>query len=147
MGLYACAWEFEDETHVKVSVQVPFEGKAQLIIPEAEKSIFDNKENPMFETDVTADGEYTIEKKPASYSIDHEKIVGAEGNQDYTVEYTIEKKPASYSIDTSMRKLLEQKEIKKFIGSMIPLETLPREFMPMSLEISSTPAEGLKRNS
>lgn len=24
MGLYACAWEFEDETHVKVSVQVPF---------------------------------------------------------------------------------------------------------------------------
>ena len=52
---------------------------------------------------------------------------------DYTVEYTIEKKPASYSIDTSMRKLLGQKEIKKFIGSMIPLETLPREFMPMSL--------------
>mgnify|MGYP000423568316 FL=1 len=48
MGLYACAWEFEDETHVKVSVQVPFGGKAQLIIPEAEKSIFDNKENPMF---------------------------------------------------------------------------------------------------
>ena len=28
---------------------------------------------------------------------------------------------------------MEQKEIKKFIGSMIPLETLPREFMPMSL--------------
>ena len=32
-----------------------------------------------------------------------------------------------------MRKLLAQEEIKKFIGSMIPLETLPREFMPMSL--------------
>ena len=49
------------------------------------------------------------------------------------MEYTIEKNTASYSIDTSMRKLLEQEEIKKFIGSMIPLETLPREFMPMSL--------------
>ena len=113
MGLYACAWELEDETHVKVSVQVPFGGKAQLIIPEAEKSIFDDKENPMF-----ADVRDGICYLTAG---------------DYTVEYTIEKKPASYSIDTSMRKLLEQEEIKKFIGSMIPLETLPREFMPMSL--------------
>lgn len=112
MGRYSCAWEFQDDTHVKISVSVPFGANARLILPEAGESVFNDKKNPMFR-DV---------KDGVCY------LTAGE----YTVEYSVEKKTAAYDIDTSMRKLLEHVAVREFIGSLIPLETLPKEFMPIS---------------
>lgn len=111
-GMYKCAWEFMDENHVRVTVRVPFGGSAELILPEADKEVLKDKDNPMFR-DVRGK---SIFLQPG----------------DYTVEYPVEINEGVCSIDTSMRQLLENEAARRFLGSLIPIEMLPKEFMPMS---------------
>lgn len=117
-GMYESSWRFIDERHVRISVTVPFGGTAKLYLPEASEEIFKDKENSMF----------------------HEVCEGACILQagTYTVDYFIAAKKAEYSVDTSMRRLLKNPEIQQFIGSLIPIELLPKEFMPLSLRKLAT---------
>lgn len=111
-GSCRCGWRFIDDSHVHISVSVPFGATAELILPEAEEQVFMDRENPMFRD--VRDGVCHLEPG------------------DYQADYQIRTSEASYSVDTSLRQLLANDAVKAFIGSMIPLEMLPKEFLPLS---------------
>lgn len=112
-GVYRSSWKFLDENNVCVSVEVPFGGVASLILPEANEELFQDRSNPIF-TQVK-DGICIL--KAGKYSIN----------------YRIQEKDFTYDVDCSMKELLSNEAIKQFLGSSIPLEHLPKEFMNLSL--------------
>lgn len=66
-GLWRCAWELTDPSHVKVSVSVPFGCSATLRLPMAKQEVY-GMENPMF-ADVK---EGLCYLEPGDYSVEYE---------------------------------------------------------------------------
>ena len=66
-GLWSCAWELTDPSHVKVSVSVPFGCSATLRLPMAKQEVY-GMENPMF-ADVK---EGLCYLEPGDYSVEYE---------------------------------------------------------------------------
>lgn len=69
-GVYRSAWRFRDDTHVELSVTVPFGCSATLKLPMAGQEIYREKSNPLF-ADVR-DGVCHLE--PGTYSITYEIV-------------------------------------------------------------------------
>lgn len=73
-GLWRCAWEMPDPSHVKISVSVPFGCHAALRLPQAPPEVFevtgDGEKNPIF-TDVR-DGLCYLE--PGDYAVEYEIV-------------------------------------------------------------------------
>ena len=47
-GVYRSAWRFQDDTHVELSVTVPFGCSAALKLPMAGQQIYEDRSNPLF---------------------------------------------------------------------------------------------------
>ncbi len=75
MGVYECRWEFLDDTHVRLSVTVPFGCSAELKLPDAKAEICENGENPMFAS--CRDGRCCLEA--GSYDVTYEMVSTAKG--------------------------------------------------------------------
>lgn len=48
-GTWRACWEAEDETHIKISLHVPFHAHAEVTLPLVPESVLKNQENPLFE--------------------------------------------------------------------------------------------------
>lgn len=68
-GLWRCAWELDDPSHVKLSVSVPFGCRAALQLPMADEKVYE-KENPMFAN--VKDGLCYLE--PGDYTVEYETV-------------------------------------------------------------------------
>ncbi len=75
MGVYECSWEFLDDTHVRLSVTVPFGCSAELKLPDAKAEICENGENPMFAS--CRDGRCCLEA--GSYDVTYEIVSTPKG--------------------------------------------------------------------
>ena len=47
-GLWETSWKMPDKKHIEIHITVPFGAKAEVVLPEADKSVFKDKKNPMF---------------------------------------------------------------------------------------------------
>ena len=68
-GLWRCAWELTDPSHVKLSVSVPFGCSATLRLPMAGEKVYE-KANPMFVS--VKDGLCYLE--PGNYTVEYETV-------------------------------------------------------------------------
>ena len=111
-GLYRCGWKFTEDNQVRIRVSVPFGGEAELILPEADEEIFNDSENPVFHC--VKDGRCILDAG------------------EYEIQYSVRKEKSVLSVDSSIRRLLQNEAARKFIGSLLPLEMIPKEFTTMT---------------
>lgn len=114
-GLYKSSWEILDENHVKINIAIPFDARAELILPYAKKEIFNDANNPIF-TNVK-DGICILE------------------SGDYEITYELEKsiKP-SFNVDTPIRELLKETEIYEEIKPIIDIKQIPMQYIGYSIK-------------
>ena len=111
-GIYRCGWKFTDDDQVRIKVSVPFGGEAELILPGAGEELFNNSENAAF--CCVKDGRCILDAG------------------EYEIQYHVRNEQFVLSVDSSIRRLLKNEAARKFIGSMLPLEMIPKEFMTMT---------------
>ena len=79
LGLWKSEWKVLDKNHVEIAVEVPFGAKADLKLPLAGKSVFNNRKNPIFKS-VTDDichldaGSYRISYRTSQPIITNDKL-------------------------------------------------------------------------
>jgi alpha-L-rhamnosidase len=113
-GLYKSAWKILDEKHVQVSVTVPFDCSADLVLEKAGASVFDDKSNPMFAN--VSGGICHLE--PGIYSVTYE-TTGSLRNE--------------YNIDLPNLRLIKNKAIEKYMTEFMPHDHLPVEMRGRSM--------------
>ena len=113
-GLYKSAWKIIDEKHVQVSVTVPFDCSADLILEKAEPSVFEDKSNPMFAN--VSGGICRLE--PGSYTVIYE-TTGTLRNE--------------YNIDLPNLRLIQNPAIEKYMTEFMPHDHLPVEMRGRSM--------------
>ena len=105
-GCYQCGWEILGNNKIKVSVTVPFGGRAEVILPYAKEAVYADTENPLFE-DV---------KKGICY------IKAGEYEVLYEASEPLKK---TYSIDSTMEELLNNPHIRAFLSKMTEVDMIP----------------------
>lgn len=114
-GNYEVAWKILDPTHVTLSVTVPFDAKAGIVLYDAVTDTFEDKDNPLF-ADVR----------------DGICYVGA-GSYELTYEVKTPLK-VSYSIASTIRTLKNNPEIVEKLGPILQFDKLPSQMYDMSLK-------------
>ena len=114
-GLYKSAWKILDETHVELTVEVPFGCRATICLPLADVSVYEEKENPIF-ADVR-DGICHLE--PGVYTVSYQ---------------TVRPLKTKYSTDTPIQELFENGKVKEALGKMFPVEMIPMQYQSMSIK-------------
>ena len=112
-GEYHLSWKILDPTHVEIRAGVPFGCSAELTLPKAGPSAYENKENPILQD--MRDGKCHL-------------LAG-----DYFISYgTSEVLRKTYSMDTPVKEIMEETELKEKIGSVVAFEMIPEMFRDMS---------------
>ncbi len=113
-GNYEVAWKILDPTHVTLSVTVPFDAKAGIILYDAVDATYSDKENPIFAN--VKDGICYVDAGT------------------YTLTYEV-KTPfkKTYSIDSTIRDLKNNKDIVEKLGAVLQFDKLPSQMYDMSL--------------
>lgn len=114
VGVYESKWEILDETHVSLTVTVPFGCSAALVLPKAKEETYRDKENPMF-ADVR-DGRCYL----------------TAGTWHVTYE-TAETLCVHYSTHTPVRLLLEDGEVRRRIPESDRFASIPNQYLGYSL--------------
>ncbi len=104
-GLYECHWKLEDDSHVTISVTVPFGCTARLKLPKAKQW---DESNPMTKAMLA----------PGTYRISYELA---------------EPLACSFSLDSPLRELLASPEAMKILSKAIPVARIPNQFKGNSL--------------
>ena len=112
-GVYESAWSFSDENQVTVKVSVPFGCRAKLILPQIDRKLFNDKQNPMF-SDV------------------REGVCYLESGE-YCVSYNVIDMASKYSIDSPLWSLLDNKEVREAIAGFVPIDKIPEQFTFLTL--------------
>ena len=112
-GEYRLNWKLADKKHVAVTMDVPFDCTAKVILPllpEAEKEAA----RKVFGKDI--DGVYTVETGHYEISYELEKELGK-----------------SYSIDTPLRVLLMDEKVKEYLQNMLHMPDIPNQYKDFSI--------------
>ena len=112
-GVYESAWSFNDENQVTVKVSVPFGCQAKLILPQFDRELFKDRQNPMF-SDV---------REGVCYL----------GPGEYSVSYKVIDMPSKYSIDSPLWSLLDNKKVREAIEGLVPIDKIPEQFTFLTL--------------
>lgn len=108
------AWKIVDPTQVSLSVQVPFDASADIVLADAVEDTYADKENPLF-ADV-CDGVCHVSS--GTYEIT------------YQVKTALKK---SYSTYSTVRELRSNAAIVKDLGEKMGLDRMPTQMIDMSL--------------
>ena len=113
-GLYESCWEIVDETHVSLSVTVPFGCSAALRLPKAKEDTYTDKENPMFD-DVRVG---LCHLRAGVYHVAYE---------------TEEPLRIRYSTDMPVRLLMEDEEVRKRFPDGSIFDEIPNQYRSYSM--------------
>lgn len=112
-GEYRLSWKLADKKHVAVTMDVPFDCTAKVILPllpESEREVAAK----VFGKDT--DGVYTVETGHYEVSYELGKELGK-----------------SYSIDTPLRVLLMDEKVKEYLQNMLHMPDIPNQFKDFSI--------------
>lgn len=125
-GCYQCGWEILGDNKITVTVTVPFGGRAEVVLPLAPESVYEDKENPLFE-----DVENGICRvKAGEYEVAYE------------ASQPLKRK---YSIDSTMEELLNHPDIRAFLSQMMEVDMIPDIAYGLSLrDVAKTFAGEIK---
>ena len=125
-GCYQCGWEISGDNKITVTVTVPFGGRAEVVLPLAPESVYEDKENPLFE-----DVENGICRvKAGEYEVTYE------------ASQPLKRK---YSIDSTMEELLNHPDIRAFLSQMMEVDMIPDIAYGLSLrDVAKTFAGEIK---
>lgn len=107
-GTYSCGWKLISDDEIKITVEVPFGGQAELVLPYAPEEVLKDKINSV--TANVQDGICILE--PGVYDIQYKMTKSLK---------------MEYSLESTCRELLKNKEIKAFLdaeGWDIPMQYL-----------------------
>lgn len=113
-GNYKVEWKIIGPTQVSLSVQVPFDASADIVLADAVEDTYADKENPLF-ADV-CDGVCHV------------------GSGTYEITYQVKTAlKKSYSTYSTVRELRSNAAIVKNLGEKMGLDRMPTQMMDMSL--------------
>lgn len=104
-GCYECGWEIAEGNTVTVTVSVPFGGCAEVVLPDAPETLYDQK-NALFES--VKDGVCRV--KAGEYEIS------------YQAARPLKKR---YSVDSTMEELLDHPQIRAFLSQLMEVDMIP----------------------
>lgn len=113
-GTYQSSWKILDGNKIQLRFFVPFGCKAEISLPYAPDSVYEEKENPLFAN--VKDGVCLVEA----------------GNYEVTYEAVVPLKK-TYSVDSTMEEILSNPKTRSFLGSMMDVDTIPDIVYDMSL--------------
>ena len=121
-GCYQCGWEISGDN------KITFGGSAEVVLPYASESVYEDKENPLFE-----DVENGICRvKAGEYEVAYE------------ASQPLKKK---YSIDSTMEELLNHPDIRAFLSQMMEVDMIPDIAYGLSLrDVAKTFAGEIKKD-
>ena len=96
-----------------MKVSVPFGCQAKLILPQIDRELCNDKQNPMF-SDV------------------REGVCYLEPGE-YCVSYNVIDMASKYSIDSPLWSLLDNKEVREAIAGFVPIDKIPEQFTFLTL--------------
>lgn len=113
-GCYQCSWVISEDNKITISITVPFGGKAEVILPYASESVYEDTGNPLFET--------------------VENGICYVNSGEYEVAYEAsEPLKKRYSIDSTMEELLNNPHIRTFLSKMMEVDMIPDAAYGLSL--------------
>ena len=129
-GTYGCGWKLISDDEIKITVEVPFGGQAELVLPYAPEEVLKDKTNSV--TANVQDGICILE--PGVYEI----------------QYKMKKSlKIEYSLESTCRELLKNKEIKAFLDAEkwdIPMQYLGNTVRELQeLFPAASPEDKVKR--
>ena len=125
-GCYQCGWEISEDNKITVTVTVPFGGSAEVVLPYASESVYEDKENPLFEE---------VENGIC-------RVRAGEYEVAYEASQPLKKK---YSIDSTMEELLNHPDIRAFLSQMMEVDMIPDIAYGLSLrDVAKTFAGEIK---
>ena len=113
-GTYQSSWKILDGNKIQLRFFVPFGCEAEISLPYAPDSVYEEKENPLFAN--VKDGVCLVEA----------------GNYEVTYEAVVPLKK-TYSVDSTMEDLMSNPKIRGFLASMMDVDMLPDIVYEMSL--------------
>lgn len=113
-GTYQSSWKILDGNKIQLRFFVPFGCEAEISLPYAPDSVYEEKENPLFAN--VKDGVCLVEA----------------GNYEVTYEAVVPLKK-TYSVDSTMEEILSNPKTRSFLGSMMDVDTIPDIVYDMSL--------------
>lgn len=127
-GCYQCGWEISEDNKITVTVTVPFGGSAEVVLPYASESVYEDKENPLFEE---------VENGIC-------RVRAGEYEVAYEASQPLKKK---YSIDSTMEELLNHPDIRAFLSQMMEVDMIPDIAYGLSLrDVAKTFAGEIKKD-
>ncbi len=105
-GEYKCGWKILDNNKIKVSVSIPFGGEGKVSLPYALDSLYADQTNPLFEN--VKDGICYV--KTGEYEVVYEAS---------------ELLKKVYTIDSTIDDLLINPDTRKFLASMVDIDSIP----------------------
>ena len=105
-GLYQCEWRVEEGNRLTVKVKVPFGATAEVLLPCAPESMYQDSENPLFET--VRDGVCTV--SAGEYEVSYEAVS------------PIKK---SYTVDSTIEELLSNPQVRTFLAGLMEVDMIP----------------------
>ena len=111
---YQSSWKILDGNKIQLRFFVPFGCEAEISLPYAPDSVYEEKENPLFAN--VKDGVCLVEA----------------GNYEVTYEAVVPLKK-TYSVDSTMEEILSNPKTRSFLGSMMDVDTIPDIVYDMSL--------------
>ena len=113
-GTYQSSWKILDGNKIQLRFFVPFGCEAEISLPYAPDSVYEEKENPLFAN--VKDGVCLVEA----------------GNYEVTYEAVVPLKK-TYSVYSTMEEILSNPKTRSFLGSMMDVDTIPDIVYDMSL--------------
>ena len=127
-GCYQCGWEISEDNKITVTVTVPFGGSAEVVLPYASESVYEDKENPLFEE---------VENGIC-------RVRAGEYEVAYEASQPLKRK---YSIDSTMEELLNHPQIRAFLSQMMEVDMIPDIAYGLSLrDVARTFAGEIKKD-
>lgn len=120
VGVYRSSWKVTETYGLEVKIEVPFGGKAYLALPFAPDSLYQSKENAIFNEVIN--------------TVDGPRCVLHHGN--YQIAYeTVVLMRKTYGIGTTIAELMENEQTKKLVMKILPMITmLPTSMYNSTLE-------------
>ena len=97
-GTYSCGWKLISDDEIKITVEVPFGGQAELVLPYMPEDVLKDQTNPV--TANVKEGICILE--PGVYEIQYKMTKSLK---------------MEYSLESTCRELLKNKEIKAFLDT------------------------------
>ena len=112
-GRYRLFWKITDPQHVEIRVSVPFGCTASLMLPKADPSVYEDRDNGMLQD--VQDGRCML--TAGEYSISYR---------------TAEPLRKTYSMDTPISEIMDEPDLQKAIEKVLPSGQVPDMFWNLS---------------